>query len=328
MAAPAILGIGKALGGKKLIAGIGKAVGGLFKKKAGGTAVGNALRGVGKIFKKKDGGTKVGNALRSIFGGKKKKKAAQAAQAAAQGAAEAATGATKGKTKVGKALQGIASIFKKKPGKGKSTIGKIIEGAGGIPGLLSIGASGLTAAQGAKQQKEARAMLESLKDPGYEIPEEFQQNLAEAQQMARSGLPAQEYNLAATNIQRGTQAGLRQLGRMSNPFAGIAGLSRAQSQSFADLDAANAAARRQNILGAMSARRELAGQKLAKQQYGQQRFMDQMNQANALLGAGMQNVAGGLGSLGQYGMYQSIYGGDNSGTQVPSVINEPNQDVG
>ncbi len=268
MALPAIAAIGKALGGKKLLAGVGKAIGGLFKKKAGGTAVGNALRGVGKIFKKKEGGTKVGNALRGIFG-KKKRKAGE-----------------------------------------KTTVGKIIDAMGGVPGLASIGSAALTSAQGAKQQKEARKMLAGLKDPGYQIPEEFQQNLAESEQMAKSGLPAQEYNLASTNIQRGTKSGLRQLGRMSNPFAGIAGLARAQSDAFANLDAANAAARRQNILGAMGARRELAGQKLGQQQYAQQRYMDQVNQANALLGAGMQNVAGGLGSLGQYGMVKSIYGDD------------------
>lgn len=201
----------------------------------------------------------------------------------------------------------IGGFFKKK-GAGKSGIGKIISAAGGVPGLASIGSAALTSAQGAKQQREARKMLAGLKDPGYQIPEEFQQNLGEAEKLAKTGIPAQEYNLASTNIQRGTQAGLRQLGRMSNPFAGIASLSRSQSDAFANLDAANAAARRQNILGAMGARRELAGQKLGQQQYAQQRYMDQLNQANALLGAGMQNVAGGLGSLGQYGMVQSIYG--------------------
>ena len=38
----------------------------IFKRKAGGTKVGNALRSVGRIFKRKPGGTKVGNVARSL----------------------------------------------------------------------------------------------------------------------------------------------------------------------------------------------------------------------------------------------------------------------
>ena len=195
-------------------------------------------------------------------------------------------------------------------------VGKIISGLGGPAGLLSIGSSLLGLIGAGKQKRKARKMLAGLKDPGYQIPDEFKANVAQAEQMARTGLPSQEYNLASTNIQRGTQAGLRQLSRMSNPFAGIAGLQRGQSDAFARLDASNAAARRQNILGAMGARRELAGQKLSQQQYAQQRYMDKVNEANALLGAGMQNQAAGLGSLGQFGLMQSLYGGGGQGGGV------------
>jgi hypothetical protein len=183
-----------------------------------------------------------------------------------------------------------------------------LSGLGGLGGALSIGSSLLGLLGGIGQRAKAKKMLAGLKDPGYVIPEEFQKNLGIAENMARTGLPSEQYNLASTNIQRGTQAGLRQLGRMSNPFAGIAGLARSQSDSFAQLDASNAAARRQNLLGAMGARRELAGQKLNQQQYNQRRYEEAVNEANALMGAGQQNTAGGLGSLGQFGMMQSLYG--------------------
>lgn len=170
------------------------------------------------------------------------------------------------------------------------------------PAVIAGGAALLQGIGGLFQSGKANKMLKNLKDPGYKIPKEFEQNLAKSEQMARTGLPSQEYNLASTNIQRGTQAGLRQLSRMSNPFAGISGLTRSQSDAFARLDAQNAAARRQNILQAMGARRELAGQKLAQQQYAQQVYMDKVNQANALKGAGMQNIFGGLGNLASVGM--------------------------
>jgi hypothetical protein len=194
---------------------------------------------------------------------------------------------------------------------------KLLGGLGGIGGAISIGSSLLGLLGGIGQKKRAKKMLAGLKDPGYVIPEEFKKNVGEAENMARVGLPSEQYNLATTNIQRGTQAGLRQLGRMSNPFAGIASLQRGQNDALAGLDASNAAARRQNMLGAMGARSAMAGQKLNQQQYAQQRYMDQVNQANALMGAGQQNAAGGIGSLGQFGMMQSLYGNRPIPTEEP-----------
>jgi hypothetical protein len=183
-------------------------------------------------------------------------------------------------------------------------VGASVAGAAGLGKTISgIG-------QVSKGKKALRA-AEKL-NPGYQIPKEFEENLAKSENMARTGLPSQEYNLATTNIQRGTQAGLRQLGRMSNPFAGIAGLARSQSDALGKLDVANAQARRQNILQAMGARRELAGQKLAAQQYQQQRYFDAVNQANALIGAGRQNTAGGLSSIGNAGL--SLVGAGSKST--------------
>jgi hypothetical protein len=197
---------------------------------------------------------------------------------------------------------------------GGAALGGIISGVGSLLGGLF----------GGGQKKKARKMLAAAKDPGYQIPKEFEQNLGQAEQMARVGMPSEQYNLAGTNIQRNTQAGLRQLGRMSNPFAGIAGLQRGQNDAFAQLDAQNAATRRQNILGAMGARSQLAGQKLAQQQYGQQRYMDQVNQANALMGAGMQNqgsaISGllktGLTMIGPDGLGKGITIGGGGGKQT------------
>jgi hypothetical protein len=175
-----------------------------------------------------------------------------------------------------------------------ATIGAIAAGAGAA-------AKGISGASQVRRGKRALREAEKL-NPGYQIPKEFEENLAKSENMARTGLPSQEYNLATTNIQRGTQAGLRQLGRMSNPFAGIAGLARSQSDSLGRLDAANAQARRQNMLQAMGARRELAGQKLAAQQYQQQRYFDAVNQSNALIGAGRQNVSGAFNAVGNIGL--------------------------
>jgi hypothetical protein len=177
---------------------------------------------------------------------------------------------------------------------------------------IAAGAGLLKAGLGFLQQAKGKKMLKNAKDPGYVIPEGFSRNLGQAEQMARTGLPSQEYNLASTNIQRGTQAGLRQLSRMSNPFAGIAGLARSQSDSFSKLDASNSAARRQNILQAMGARREMAGQQLAQQQYSQNRYFDKVNEANARIGAGTQNLMGGISDIGTAGIMSGMGGGEGS----------------
>jgi hypothetical protein len=136
--------------------------------------------------------------------------------------------------------------------------------------------------------------------------------------MARTGLPSQEYNLASTNIQRGTQAGLRQLGRMSNPFAAIQGLARSQSDAFSRLDASNAAARRQNIMQAMNSRREMGQQQLAQQQYAQNRYFDKVNEANARIGAGTQNIFGGLSDIGSAGIMSGM-GSQGEGGELTDV---------
>jgi hypothetical protein len=86
----------------------------------------------------------------------------------------------------------------------------------------------------------------------------------------------------------------------------------------------------------MGARSQLAQAKLAQQQYAQQRFFEQVNQANAMQGAGMQNVAGALGSLGNIGMMMGMYGGNNplktqsqgfSTVQKPGLMNNPPVDT-
>jgi hypothetical protein len=174
---------------------------------------------------------------------------------------------------------------------------------------IAAGAGLLKAGLGFLQQAKGKKMLKKTVDPGYVIPKGYEQNLGQAEQMAKSGLSPQEYNLASTNIQRGSQAGLRQLSRMSNPFAGIAGLARSQSDSFSKLDASNASAKRQNILQAMGARREMAGQQLAQQQYSQNRYFDKVNDANARIGAGTQNMFGGIGDIGSAGVMSMMGGG-------------------
>jgi len=188
---------------------------------------------------------------------------------------------------------------------GQTGAGKLISGLGGIGGLFSIGSSIAGLLGGIGQKKKAKKMLAEAEqfNPGVEG---YQAIANEAQQAARQGMGSQEYNLASTGIQRGTSSALGAASRLSNPIAAISNINRNQNDAFSQLNASNEAIRRQSRAASWNAQAQL-------QQARQQQYADKVNQANALLGAGQQNTAGALGGLGQFGLYQSLYGGGAGG---------------
>jgi len=183
---------------------------------------------------------------------------------------------------------------------GKSGVGKLIAGAGGIGGLIGIGSSIAGLLGGIGQKKRARKAMEEAErlNPGVAGYEAIAN---EAQQAARQGMANQEYNLASTNIQRGTAGALGQASRLGNPIAAISNIQRNQNDAFAQLGASNEGLKRQNRQASWAAQAQL-------QQARERQYSDAFNQAQALMGAGQQNTAGALGSLGQLGLMQSIYG--------------------
>jgi hypothetical protein len=159
--------------------------------------------------------------------------------------------------------------------------------------------------QGAKGRKLAKKNVR----PTYEIPKEFQQNLAIAENMGRTGLPQQQYNQASQNIQRNQLAGLRGLARTGRA-GNVASIVRASNDATLGLDVADANARLGNQRQAMGYRSQIGGQQLAKQQWDKfGKYAENADAASALMGAGRQNVMGGLTELSQLG--QLANGGQN-----------------
>lgn len=186
---------------------------------------------------------------------------------------------------------------------------------------VAIGAGVLKGVGGILQSGKGRKMAKRLIDPGYKIPKGFAQNLAIAENLAQSGMPAEQYNKAQQDINRSGTAAYKGAGKSANSTAGIASIFRAQTDAFNNLNVANANQRRQNILNAMGYRRDFANQELAKQQYGQQKYFNEMNQANALKGAGMQNMFGGLTDIGSAAA--TMYGDGNSTQTFGQLNNAP-----
>ena len=179
--------------------------------------------------------------------------------------------------------------------------------------LISAAPAALKGIQGLFQGAKGSKLAKKNIRPTYEIPKEFQQNLAIAENMGRVGLPQQQYTQGLQNIQRGQTAGLRQLGRMGKG-GNVAGLARAGMDATLGLDVADANARMSNQRAAMGYRSQIGQQQLAKQQYDKfGRYEEDAAAAEALKGAGRQNVMGGLSDLANIGMTTIAYG-DLSGT--------------
>ncbi len=190
----------------------------------------------------------------------------------------------------------------------------IAAGISAIPALAK-GIQGIF--QGAKGSKLAKKNIR----PTYEIPPEFQQNLDTAAMRARRGLPQQQYTQGIQNIQRNQTSGLRQLGKMGRGGS-VAGLARAGMDATLGLDIADAQARMGNENIEMGYRSQIGQQKLAKQNWDRfGNYQEQAAAAEALKGAGRQNVMGGLTDLANIGMTTIAYGDlGGTGKNKPPVL--------
>lgn len=188
-----------------------------------------------------------------------------------------------------------------------------------IPALAKMG-------QGIGQGIKGKKLAKQNVRPNYQIPGEFQQNLAIAENMGRVGLPSQQYNQAQQNFQRNQSGALRQFGRMGNP-RGLAGIVRAGNDATMGLDVADAQARMANQRSAMGFRGQMGQQQLAKQQWDKfQKYGENADAAAALMGAGRQNVMGGLSELSQVGqmaMGAGGFGGKGSTNMATGISQSP-----
>jgi len=177
--------------------------------------------------------------------------------------------------------------------------------------LISAAPAALKGVQGLLQGAKGSKLAKKNIRPTYEIPPEFQQNLDTAAMRARRGLPQQQYTQGLQNIQRVQTAGLKQLGKMGRGGS-VAGLARAGMDATSGLDIADAQARMGNENIEMGYRGQIGQQKLAKQQYDKfAKYEEEAAAAEALKGAGRQNVMGGLSDLATVGV--TYMGGDAAG---------------
>lgn len=143
------------------------------------------------------------------------------------------------------------------------------------------------------------------------VNENIVRNVAEAENMARQGMPSQQYNDQLQSIQKNQAGGVRLLNRSTNPSAGVASLVRAGNEATGTLNANNAQQRIANQRFAIGQRGILANEQNRVWDWNKrQRYLQNAQAAAQTLNAGRQNLFGGLQSLAQIGMM-----GGGSGSQ-------------
>jgi len=152
-------------------------------------------------------------------------------------------------------------------------------------GLLS---SGIKSFFGRSQYRKGKEAMETLERPEYEIPPEVAANLTAAELAAMEGLPAEQKQAYVENIQRATGFAMGSLQDRGLGVAGASGIFQQQSDAYRNLLGMDVAARRQ-------------GQQKEREQDINlfQPYMQDYMAAQSMMGAGMQNIAGGLQDITQ-----------------------------
>lgn len=135
------------------------------------------------------------------------------------------------------------------------------------------------------------------KRPQYEIPPEIAQNLTQAQAMALEGMPEESRQIAINNLRQAYSTGLAQAGTRKGGLAGVANLYQGVQQGYQQLAAQDAQQRLANQQRLMQQRQVMADYRGQEFQLNKLNpYYEKQAQAQALMGAGMQNISQGLQS--------------------------------
>ena len=176
-----------------------------------------------------------------------------------------------------------------------------------------VGASigGAQTAFGAYQYLQGRQMAKKAKRPEMDIPREISDKLSTAQMMALEGMSAQERSKYIDNLQRVANFQMSEMGTRKAGLVGAAELGQTQADAVRNLAVESEKMRRENqrYLGATQS--EMAGWKQQQFQANKmQPYMAQVTAAQAMQGAGLQNIWGGASSaaknLSSAAMYSSL----------------------
>jgi hypothetical protein len=165
-------------------------------------------------------------------------------------------------------------------------------------------ASGLQAGVGAIQAASGAKKRRGTVRPTYGIPDEIRKNLAIAENEASYGLSGESKRLATEGTDRATAAALYGAGTRRSGLSGLGGVMMAGSDAAKNLAEIDQIARERKQANAMATRETMAGYKDKAFGVNQMEpYQLKVDESQALIGAGMQNVGGALNTLASTGMY-------------------------
>tara|TARA_R110001592_G_scaffold1340_1_gene7933 strand:- start:14661 stop:15245 length:585 start_codon:yes stop_codon:yes gene_type:complete len=181
---------------------------------------------------------------------------------------------------------------------------------GKIPlGLLSAVPTVAQAGLGIYQTIKGNRLANSMNRPVYNIPQEILDNLTDSQIQALRGMPAEQKQQYIDNVMRSQQASFGALGDRKAGLAGIAGVQQNAIDGYRNMLSMDAQQRQTNEQALQGVRSNLAEYKDKEFQMNQMNpYQETMQAAEAMKGAGIQNLMGGVTSGSKmgldYGMFQ------------------------
>lgn len=190
--------------------------------------------------------------------------------------------------------------------------------AGGTPyGAIAQGVSGLIGGvTGLIQKGQGKKMLKGLQYPTESLPQEYAQNQQLATQQAAQGMPSEQYVKAMKNIQ---QQQLMAIRGAQDRRAGVGLIPYIQQQTNdanLNLDSQNAQMRLANQRNLMNVNSQVAGVKRDLFDLNtRQKYNRDYDYAMSIIGAGNQNLTGGLDKIASGGL--GLFGGGVRGGNSP-----------
>lgn len=169
---------------------------------------------------------------------------------------------------------------------------------------LGLSAAGSLAGLGfgISQRAQARRLERNNQLPMTSVNNNILQNVAQAEQMARTGLPSQVYNNQLNQINTGLTAGLRQVGRLGSASS-VASVLRGYNAGIGALNASNVQNMQANQRLLMQQRGLLANEQERVFNWNRaQPYLRTMQQVASLRNAGNQNIFGAIGNIAGMGM--------------------------
>jgi len=169
-------------------------------------------------------------------------------------------------------------------------------------GIIGGGSALLKTGLGFYQKRQGDKARNSLVQPEYKIPDELYANLSDAEKRQVEGLPAEQKADFVRNVERGRSTSLKAAADRKGGLLGIQESARNETDAYNNLVQIDAAARKQSQLekeaAIRNARGDIANAKNMKFGIKDQNYNNQLNAANSDIGAGMQNIFGGVSQLG------------------------------